>query len=146
MPAKLLLIGDGPERYRLEAKCRELGICGKTKYLGKLRDTSQVLSISDLFMLTSEKESFGVSALEAMASGVPVISSNTGGLPEVNIHGESGFTSNVGDVDDMAKNAIYILKDPKNIEKFGNRAREIASGFDISKILPIYEKLYESLI
>lgn len=146
IPSKLLLVGDGPERYRLESKCRELGICGKTKYLGKLRDTSEVLAISDLYMLTSEKESFGVSALEAMASGVPVISSNTGGLPEVNIHGESGFTSDVGDVDDMAKNALMILKEQEQIHQFGKRAREIASQFDISKILPIYEKLYESLI
>ncbi|MEZ4939021.1 MAG: N-acetyl-alpha-D-glucosaminyl L-malate synthase BshA [Crocinitomicaceae bacterium] len=146
IPSKLLLVGDGPERYRLEARCRELGICGKTKYLGKLRDTSHILSISDLYMLTSEKESFGVSALEAMASGVPVISTNTGGLPEVNINGESGFTSPVGDITDMSLNAIKILKEEKSIKKYGDRAREIAAEFDISKILPIYEKLYESLI
>lgn len=146
IPSKLLLVGDGPERYRLEALCRELNICGRVKYLGKLRDTSKVLSISDLFMLTSEKESFGVSALEAMASGVPVISSNTGGIPEVNINGESGFTSNVGDINDMTKNALKILRDQSEIEAYGSRARAIAHNFNISKVLPLYEDLYQSLI
>ncbi len=146
IPSKLLLVGDGPERFRLEALCRELKICGRVKYLGKLRDTSEILSISDLYMLTSEKESFGVSALEAMASGVPVISTNTGGLPEVNICGESGYTSDVGDIEDMAKNALKILRDQNEIDAFGARAREIAQRFDIAEILPQYEALYESLI
>jgi N-acetyl-alpha-D-glucosaminyl L-malate synthase BshA len=145
-PSQLLLVGDGPERFRLEAMCRELGICSRVKYLGKLRDTSEVLAISDLFMLTSEKESFGVSALEAMASGVPVISTNTGGLPEVNICGESGYTSDVGDIEDMFKNSMKILESKESIREYGNRAKEIAGKYDISKVLPIYEELYKSLI
>ncbi|MBN8702335.1 MAG: N-acetyl-alpha-D-glucosaminyl L-malate synthase BshA [Bacteroidetes bacterium] len=146
IPSKLLLVGDGPERSNIEKLCRELNTCGNIIWLGKLRDTEQVLRIADLFLLTSETESFGLAALEAMASKVPVVSTNTGGIPEVNIHNYSGTLSNVGDVDDMAKNAIYILSDEKRLEQFKENAFTQAQKFDIEKILPIYESLYLQVV
>tara|TARA_B100000508_G_scaffold93424_1_gene72985 strand:+ start:167 stop:1306 length:1140 start_codon:yes stop_codon:yes gene_type:complete len=142
MPAKLLLVGDGPERYRIELLCRELGIFKHTSFLGKVKDVEDILSISDLFILPSETESFGLAALEAMISKVPVISSNTGGLPEVNANGESGFMSNVGDTEDMANNAIKILENDQQLSEFKKGAFNQAMKFDIANILPLYEDLY----
>jgi N-acetyl-alpha-D-glucosaminyl L-malate synthase BshA len=146
IPAKLVLIGDGPEKANIERLCRELGTCNDIRSLGKVVNPEQILSVADLFLLTSQTESFGLAALEAMASHVPVISTNTGGIPEVNIHGFSGYMSNVGDVDDMAKNAISILQDEETLKRFKNNAFEQAQKFDISKILPMYEKLYQSVL
>ena len=142
IPSKLLLIGDGPERHYIETLCRQMGICNDVKMLGKLKNTETILSIADLFLLPSETESFGLAALEAMASGVPVISSNTGGLPEVNIHGETGFLSAVGDVEEMTKNSIYLLEDDKRLGLFRENARRQASKYDIGNILPKYEAVY----
>lgn len=144
--AKLLMVGDGPERHNMEMLCRELQTCPHVLFLGKLKNTEAILSGVDLFMLPSETESFGLAALEAMASGVPVISSNTGGLPEVNEHGVTGFLSNVGDVDDMANNAMKILKDEETLKSFKVRAREKAKQFAIQSILPKYENLYRSVL
>ena len=144
--SRVLLVGDGPERYRLEELCRELNLCDRVKFLGKVRDTQHVLEISDLFILPSETESFGLAALEAMAMGVPVISSNTGGIPEVNIDRETGFTSNVGDVEDMAKNALHILKDKETHDAFRHRALERSQLFDVEQIVQQYEELYLKLL
>lgn len=145
IPAKLLLVGDGPERYRLEEMCRDMETCHLTHFIGKVRNTEEILAGSDLFLLPSLSESFGLAALEAMAAGVPVISTNTGGIPEVNEHGFSGYMSNVGDVDDMATNALKILKEDAILAKFSSNAYEQAKKFDICSILPQYEKLYEQL-
>lgn len=145
-PAKLLLVGDGPERPAIEKLCRELDTCRDIKSLGKIVNPEQVLAISDLFLLTSETESFGLAALEAMAARVPVISTNSGGIPEVNQHGFSGFMSNVGDVDDMAKNAMLILKDDATLNQFKANAYEQAKKFDIARILPMYEQLYTEVL
>ena len=146
IPVKLLLVGDGPERHKIEALCRELGTCNDITFLGKVKATEQVLSLADLFLLTSESESFGLAALEAMASGVPVISTNTGGLPEVNVDGFSGYLSNVGDINAMADNAISILRDGKRLEQFKKNALTQAHKFEMSKILPLYEQVYEKLL
>ncbi|MBN8697479.1 MAG: N-acetyl-alpha-D-glucosaminyl L-malate synthase BshA [Bacteroidetes bacterium] len=146
VPSKLILIGDGPERANIEKLCRELNTCDDIKSLGKIVNPEQVLAIADLFLLPSETESFGLAALEAMASKVPVISTNSGGLPEVNVHGVSGYMSNVGDVEDMAKNAIRILIDDKTLDQFKENAYQQAKQFDIEKILPMYEKLYRDVI
>lgn len=146
MPAKLLLVGDGPERNHIESLCRELGLWSDVRFLGKLKTVEKVLAVSDLFLLTSETESFGLSALEAMASKVPVISTNTGGLPEVNINGVTGFTSNVGDIDDMAANALKILTDPITHSQFRENAYNKAKEFDINNILPQYEAVYARVL
>jgi len=143
IPAKLVLIGDGPERSGIEALCRELEVQNDVRFLGKMDGIEEALSLADLFLLTSEKESFGLAALEAMACEVPVISSNAGGIPEVNIHGVTGFVSEIGDVDDMAANAIKMLSDPILHEKMKANALARAKEFDIVKILPLYEKFYE---
>lgn len=141
IPAKLLLVGDGPERLKMEQLCRELHVCDDVRFLGKLDAVEEVLSVSDLFLMPSAKESFGLAALEAMACEVPVISSNAGGLPELNIHGKTGFLSNVGDVDDMVKNALYILDDA-HLPEFKHNALARAKEFDITSILPLYENYY----
>ena len=146
IPSNLLFIGDGPERHKLEEMCREEGLCSRVHFIGKVRDTQQVLELSDLFILPSETESFGLAALEAMTFGVPVISSNTGGIPEVNIHGETGFLSNVGDVEDMAKNAIYILEDKERYEMFKKKSIERASYFDVDRIVDEYLRVYNKLV
>ena len=146
IPSKLLLVGDGPERTAIEVLCRELGVQADVRFLGKLDTIEEALSLADLFLLTSEKESFGLSALEAMACEVPVISSNAGGITEVNIHGETGFVSEIGDVEDMAKNAIAILSDPVLHAAMKKNALERAKLFDIKKILPLYEKYYEKIV
>jgi N-acetyl-alpha-D-glucosaminyl L-malate synthase BshA len=145
IPARLLLAGDGPERANIESLCKQLDVFHNTVMLGELKSTVELMRISDLFLLPSETESFGLSALEAMAAGVPVISSNTGGIPEVNVHGQSGYLSNVGDVNSMANYAIEILSDPDKKKLFGEQAKKIAENFDIRQILPLYEKLYNSL-
>jgi L-malate glycosyltransferase len=145
MPAKLLLIGDGPERVRAEAQCRELGICEDVRFLGKLEAVEEVLSVADLFLMPSEKESFGLAALEAMACEVPVISSNTGGLPELNVQGGTGFLSNVGDVEDMTSKSLFVL-DKNNLPRFKENALKRAKEFDISRILPLYETYYQQVM
>ena len=145
IPAKLLLIGDGPERSRIEGMCRDLGTCNDVRFLGKLDVIEEVLSVGDLFLMPSEKESFGLAALEAMACQVPVVSSNTGGLPELNVNGLSGFTANVGDVEDMTAKALHILQD-ENLQKFKDGAWEVAQRFDIAAILPQYEAYYERVL
>lgn len=145
IPSKLLMIGDGPERAHAEQQCRELGICDDIRFLGKLEAVEEVLSVADLFLMPSEKESFGLAALEAMACEVPVISSNTGGVPELNIHGVTGFLSNIGDVEDMTRNALHIL-DKNNLPKFKQNALARAKEFDISRILPLYEAYYQKVM
>lgn len=145
IPAKLILAGDGPERGNVENLARQLGVINDVVFLGKTKAIERVLCMSDLFLLTSESESFGLSSLEAMASNVPVISTNTGGIPEVNIDGYSGFLSNVGDVDDMAKNALLLLKDNALMQQFRAQARTQAAKFNITEILPIYERMYSRL-
>jgi N-acetyl-alpha-D-glucosaminyl L-malate synthase BshA len=145
IPAKLLLVGDGPERARMEAICREIGNCEDIRFLGKMDAVEELLSVCDLFLMPSESESFGLAALEAMACEVPVISTNTGGMPELNIQGETGFLSNVGDTDDMAKNALFILKD-ENLPGFKARALARAKLFDIKAIMPQYEAYYEEIV
>lgn len=146
IPAKLLLIGDGPERNNIERLCRELGTCDDIKILGKLVNPEQHLVLGDIFLLPSETESFGLSALEAMASRVPVVSTDTGGIPEVNLHGITGFLSKVGEVDDMARNCLRLLNDDSLLERFRQQAFEQASRFDISRILPLYEQVYEEVL
>lgn len=146
IPSKLILVGDGPERSRVEQLCRELRTCEDVIMLGKLKNPTEVLSIADLFLLPSESESFGLAALEAMAASVPVISTNTGGLPEVNRHGVTGMMSDVGDIDDMVKNTLFLLSDEKRLAKFKKQAKQRAFDFDLKKILPMYEKLYEQLL
>lgn len=144
VPSKLLLIGDGPERKKMEEKAEE--ICTEDiRFLGKLEAVEEVLSVSDLFLMTSEKESFGLAALEAMACEVPVISTNAGGLPELNLDGISGFVCEVGDVDAMVKKAIHIL-DNKHLSVFKRGALNRAREFDINNVLPKYERYYQSVL
>ena len=146
IPAKLMFIGEGPEKEKIEYRCQELGILDKVVFFGRSNEIDKILCFSDLFLLPSQTESFGLAALEAMASGVPVISSNSGGLPEVNIHGESGFLSHVGDVEDMTKNALYILSDENRLKSFKIKAREVAEKFDLHAIVPQYEAIYEDTL
>ena len=146
IPAKLMMVGDGPEKTEAENLCRELDIENKVIFFGNSNEIDQILSYSDLFLLPSETESFGLAALEAMAWSVPVISSNSGGLSEVNFDGISGYLSNVGDVDSMAENALKIIDDDVTLAKFRKSALEIAKQFDIKNILPLYEELYHKAI
>jgi N-acetyl-alpha-D-glucosaminyl L-malate synthase BshA len=146
MPAKLMLVGVGPEREKVEMLCQKLGIMDKVIFFGKSNEIDKILCFSDLFLLPSETESFGLVALEAMASGVPVISSNTGGIPEVNVQGVSGFLSNVGDVDDMTKNALYILSDAERLKTFKINARKESLKYDLHSIVPQYEAIYEDTL
>ncbi len=145
IPAKLLMIGDGPERSHAETMCRELNISDSVRFLGKLEAVEEVLSVADLFLMPSEKESFGLAALEAMACEVPVISSNTGGVPELNIQGVTGFLSNVGDTEDMTRKSLFVL-DKNNLPVFKQNALKRAKEFDISNILPIYENYYQKIM
>jgi len=145
IPAKLLLVGDGPERAKIESLCRECDDCDDIRFLGKLEAVEEVLSVADLFLMPSEKESFGLAALEAMACEVPVVSSNAGGLPELNIHGFSGYLSDVGDVNSMTKFALEILDD-KNLSTFKKNALTRAKEFELSKILPDYENYYKEIL
>lgn len=146
VPTNLLLIGDGPERRRAEQLCREYMACHNIFFLGKQDAVQEILSVADLFILPSAKESFGLSALEAMSCEVPVISTNVGGLPEVNIHGSTGFTCNVGDVDDMAQKAIKLLSDDALHAEFRENARKKALEFSKELIMPQYEALYEKAL
>lgn len=143
IPAKLIMVGEGPEREKAEIQCETLGITNKVLFLGNSNEIDRILCFSDLFLLPSESESFGLAALEAMINEVPVISSNTGGIPEVNIHGETGFLSPVGAVDEMADNALSILQDSEVMAQFKKRAVQAAQKFDITYILPLYESVYE---
>jgi N-acetyl-alpha-D-glucosaminyl L-malate synthase BshA len=145
MPARLLLVGDGPERNNMEILCRELGVCDHVRFLGKLEAVEEVLSVADLFIMPSEKESFGLSALEAMACEVPVISTNVGGIPELNVQGKTGFLSDIGDIADMAKNSLHILKDDQ-LPIFKANALNRALEFDITAILPKYEEFYNTIL
>ncbi|WP_200974775.1 N-acetyl-alpha-D-glucosaminyl L-malate synthase BshA [Echinicola sp. 20G] len=145
VPSKLLLVGDGPERDKMERLCRELGTCEDTRFLGKLEAVEEVLSVADLFLIPSEKESFGLAALEAMACEVPVLSSNAGGIPELNIDGVTGFACDVGDIKGLTEKALHILSD-KNLPGFKKRALARAKEFDVSNILPRYEAFYKKTI
>jgi N-acetyl-alpha-D-glucosaminyl L-malate synthase BshA len=146
LPSKLLLIGDGPERRHAEDLCRQIGLCHEVRFLGKQDAVEELLAISDLFILPSETESFGLAALEAMACEVPVISSDAGGLPEINIQGKTGFLRKTGDVAGMAKDAITILSEEETLRKFRQHALEQAERFDIRHILPQYEGYYEEVL
>ncbi|MCW5906634.1 MAG: N-acetyl-alpha-D-glucosaminyl L-malate synthase BshA [Chitinophagales bacterium] len=146
LPAKLLLVGDGPERMNIEILCRKLGNCEHVRFLGKQDAVEDLLAISDVFVLPSETESFGLAALEAMACEVPVISSNAGGIPEINVQGKTGFMSNVGDYEDMAKNAVLMLGDDVRLKTFKQNAYIHAQTFSIENILPLYEKYYEKVL
>jgi len=143
---KLLLIGDGPERTNIELLSREMGVDDRVTFLGKQEQIEEILSVCDLFILTSETESFGLAALEAMACEVPVISTNTGGIPEVNIEGVTGYLSNIGDVEDMAKNALKLLSNEALLLTFKANALNKAKEFQLEKILPMYEAVYEGLL
>ncbi len=146
VPCKLMLIGDGPERQRLEEQCRKTKeICDDVRFLGKQDAIEELLAISDLFIIPSENESFGLAALEAMACEVPVISSDAGGLPELNIHGRSGCVLPVGDTDGMAAHSIKLLQDPDLLGQYKKQAYERAKEFDIEIILPQYEQYYEEI-
>jgi N-acetyl-alpha-D-glucosaminyl L-malate synthase BshA len=145
IPSKLIMIGDGPERPAAEDLANQLGISEHVNFIGKIKSAEQILPCGDLYFLPSDSESFGLSSLEAMASAVPVISTNAGGVPEVMIQGRTGFMSNVGDYEDMAKNAIYILEDENRFQEFRKNAKEHAFKFDITNILPQYEDLYTRL-
>ena len=142
IPAKLMMVGDGPEKEKAELLCQELGIQDKVIFFGNSNEIDKILCLTDLFLLPSQTESFGLAALEAMACKVPVISSNSGGLAEVNFEGVSGYLSDVGNTDEMAVNALKILKDEKVLELFKENAFEVAKQFDIKNILPLYEALY----
>ena len=146
IPAKLMMVGDGPEKEKAEILCQELGILDKVIFFGNSHEIDKILCMTDLFLLPSETESFGLAALEAMACGVPVISSNSGGLPEVNFDGFSGYLSNVGNVEEMAQNALKILKDDAVLSQFKANALEVARKFDIKNILPKYEALYQKAV
>ncbi len=146
VPSKLLMIGDGPQRSKLEKVCREIGLCDEIRFLGKQGAIEELLSISDLFLLPSSNESFGLAALEAMALEVPVVSTNVGGIPEVNIHGKTGYLSEVGDIEDMANNAQKILSSEETHQQFRQNALAKAQEFNVNKIVPDYEKLYQKAL
>ena len=146
IPSKLMMVGDGPEKEVAENLCQKLGISDRVIFFGNSNEIDKILSYTDLFLLPSETESFGLAALEAMAWGVPVISSNSGGLPEVNFEGVSGFLSDVGNTDEMAQNAIKILSYETKLAEFKENALAVAKQFDIKNIVPIYEKLYEEAL
>ncbi len=143
IPARLIMVGEGPEKAKAELMCEELGLADKVVFLGNSNEIDRILCFSDLFLLPSKSESFGLAALEAMINRVPVISSNTGGIPEVNVHGVSGFLSDERDVEDMTRNALYILGDEKVLDEFKENARRVAEKFDIKNVLPLYEAIYE---
>lgn len=146
VPSKLLMVGDGPDRPDAEALCRELDICDHVRFLGKQQEMEEILAISDMFILTSEYESFGLSALEAMAAGVPVLSTNAGGLPEINIHGKTGYMAPVADVKELSRLGLELLKNEDMLNIFKQNAKEQAMKFDIHHIVPIYEELYERFV
>ena len=137
-----MMVGEGPEKEKAEMLCKKLKIKDSVYFFGNTNETINILSFSDLFLLTSSTESFGLAALEAMASSVPVISTNAGGLPEVNINGVSGYMSNVGDIDDMVSNSLKILSDNNVNNEFKENARKQSEKYDIHKIVPFYESIY----
>lgn len=144
IPSKLLMIGEGPERIKAENLAHQLKVAADVLFLGNSSEVAKILCYSDVFLLPSQTESFGLAALEAMAASTPVISTNTGGLPEVNIHGETGFLSNLGDIEDMAKNTISILKDNSTLAMFKEKAKAHTKKFSLENILPSYEAIYKS--
>ena len=146
IPSRLMLVGDGPERPVAEDLCRELNLCDEIRFVGKQEQMEDILAIADLFLLPSEYESFGLAALEAMAAGVPVVTTNAGGLTEINIPGETGYLAEVGDVKTMGQQAIKILRDNEVLKQFKIRAAAYAKKFDIHNIVPLYEKLYERFL
>ena len=146
IPAKLLLVGDGPERESIDILCNELNIKDKVLFLGNSNDVNKILCYSDLFVLPSETESFGLAALEAMAAKTPVISTNSGGLPEVNLQGVTGYLSNVGNVKEMAQNAIKILKEDIILQEFKTNAFKHSEKFTLEKILPDYLQVYNDIM
>ena len=146
IPSKLLMVGDGEERSDCEQLCRDLDVCDNVRFLGKQDAIEEILSVADLFIMPSQSESFGLAALEAMACKVPVISTNAGGLPELNIEGVTGFLKNVGDVDGMAEKTIYILEDEDRLAQFKENALARAKEFDLANILPLYEDYYVEVI
>lgn len=143
LPARLLLVGDGPERQKAENLCRELDMCDEVRFLGKQEAVEELLSISDLFLMPSETESFGLAALEAMACQVPVVSSDAGGLTEVNLHGITGYVAHYDDIEAMTGFAVDILKEDDRLAEFRKNALAQAKKFDITNILPLYEELYQ---
>ncbi|MBD3723312.1 MAG: N-acetyl-alpha-D-glucosaminyl L-malate synthase BshA [Flavobacteriaceae bacterium] len=146
VPSRLMMVGDGPEKEKAEQRCIDLKIHDKVVFFGNSNEIDKILCYSDLFLLPSETESFGLAALEAMACGVPVISSNSGGLPEVNIDGKTGYLSDVGNIEEMSQNAIQILSDENRLLNFKENALENAKNFDIQKILPLYEQIYQEAL
>jgi L-malate glycosyltransferase len=146
LPSKLLFVGDGPERSTAEDLARDLSVGEQIRFVGKQEQMEDILAIADLFLLTSEYESFGLAALEAMAAGVPVISTNAGGLQEINVHGETGYLADVGDIETMSRQALEILSDEEVLAGFKKRAAAHARKFDITNIVPIYERLYSRFV
>lgn len=146
IPSKLLFVGDGPERGTAEYLSRQLGICDEIRFVGKQEQMEDILAIADLFLLTSEYESFGLAALEAMAAGVPVVSTNAGGLPEIMVDGVTGYMGDIGDVETMSDQAISILQNDETLERFKSASAEHAKKFDIHNIVPVYEKLYDDVL
>jgi N-acetyl-alpha-D-glucosaminyl L-malate synthase BshA len=146
IPSKLLLVGDGPERPMAEELCRELGIFEDTRFVGKQQDMEDIYAIADLFLLPSEYESFGLSALEAMAAGSPGVASRAGGIPEVITHGVNGFLSEIGDVESMSRDSILLLSNPIMLDQFSKAAKMQAKIFDIENIVPQYEALYTKVL
>jgi len=146
IPSKLLFVGDGPERSDAESLCRELDLSDSTRFVGKQEQMEEILAVADLFLLTSEYESFGLAALEAMAAGVPVVSTNAGGLPEIAIQGETGFLNDVGDIQGMSEHAIRILENDATLKKFKASALAHAKNFDIHHVVPQYEALYNKFL
>ena len=144
--SKLIMVGDGPDKKKAKDFLRKNNLKNKVIFLGKTSEVDEILCSSDLFLLPSEKESFGLAALEAMALKVPVISTNTGGLKDLNINGNSGYTSDIGDIDSMAKNAIKILSDDSLEKKYRNQAFENAKKYDIKTVIPLYEKIYDQAL
>ncbi|GAA4732303.1 N-acetyl-alpha-D-glucosaminyl L-malate synthase BshA [Flavisolibacter ginsenosidimutans] len=146
IPSKLLFVGDGPERATAEQLCRQLKVCDDVRFVGKQEQMEDILAIADLFLLTSEYESFGLAALEAMAAGIPVVSTNAGGLPEIMVQGIVGYMGDVGDVETLSHYAIDILQNDERLQQFKSAAAKHAQAFDIKSIVPLYEKLYEEVL
>ena len=146
VPSKLLFVGDGPERQMAESMCRDLDLCDHMRFVGKQEQMEDILAIADLFLLTSEYESFGLAALEAMAAGVPVISTDAGGLPEINVDGVTGYLGKVGDIETMSSKAIALLSDEKKLKQFKQNAEKHAQEFDIDTVIPVYEELYDRFL